>query len=85
MSDVCTPGSWVKSAVGGFGNKNNSDVNALILFNGFYYAGTTNITDGAEIWRTDKPYILPIPLDTRALLLILVTVFTLVLLTRSRS
>ena len=36
----------------GFGDANNTMVNALAYFNGYLYAGTNNSNAGAQIWRT---------------------------------
>jgi hypothetical protein len=39
----------------GFGNKNNAECSILIEFNGWLYAGTENIQNGCELWRTTDP------------------------------
>lgn len=39
----------------GFGNPDNTDVDCLISFNGWLYAGTTNVATGYEIWKFAGP------------------------------
>lgn len=43
----------VADADGGFGNQYNTGIGAgqTAVFNGYLYSGTTNMTDGAELWR----------------------------------
>lgn len=40
------------AVTGGVGNANNSEVASLAAFSGQLYAGTLNMTNGAEIWRS---------------------------------
>ena len=36
------------------GNPNNTNVSAMAEFNGDFYIGLRNITDGGEVWRTSN-------------------------------
>jgi hypothetical protein len=46
--------TWNKHADDGFGDVNNLGVLAMVIFDGYLYAGTVNDTAGAQIWRTDN-------------------------------
>ncbi|MCX8042584.1 MAG: hypothetical protein N3B18_00490 [Desulfobacterota bacterium] len=39
----------------GFGNANNTGVYSLVSFNGWLYAGTSNRTEGYEVWKLAGP------------------------------
>ena len=39
----------------GFGNPDNRSVMSLVSYNGWLYAGTTNIATGYEIWKLEGP------------------------------
>lgn len=39
----------------GFGNPDNTDVDCLTSFNGWLYAGTTNVATGYEVWKFAGP------------------------------
>lgn len=48
-----TDGStWKRVVQGGFGDANNTGVNAFAVFGGNLYAATTNETAGVQIWRS---------------------------------
>ncbi len=45
---------WVQVNINGFGERQNSDIEALIGWNGHLYAGTANWGgNGAQLWRTN--------------------------------
>ncbi|HEX6303591.1 MAG TPA: hypothetical protein VFZ76_05330 [Anaerolineales bacterium] len=43
---------WQQANENGFGDPDISEVSALVAFNGYLYAGTSNSTDGARIFRS---------------------------------
>ena len=43
---------WRQVNINGFGDRSNSAIQALEVFNGQLYAGATNFDSGASIWRT---------------------------------
>lgn len=45
--------NWKVACESGFGNPNNLAVFAMNVFNNHLYAGTTNIQEGFELWKTD--------------------------------
>jgi hypothetical protein len=45
-------GSWSESATGGFGDANNTAIDAINEFENNLYVTTYNSTDGAEMWRS---------------------------------
>jgi hypothetical protein len=48
-------GTWILNVTNGFGNMDNSVIQAMVEYKGCLYAGTTNENagvEGAEIWRT---------------------------------
>jgi hypothetical protein len=38
-------------ALNGFGNSKNDDIQSLLYFGSYLYAGTNNV-DGCQVWRT---------------------------------
>lgn len=58
-SDDPDNGKWQPASEPYFGNPNNMMVFALAEFNGFLYAGTGNIAEGFEVWKTDGEGELP--------------------------
>lgn len=44
--------AWQQVNSNGFGDAQNDEVSALAVFNGYLYAGTSNATDGALIYRS---------------------------------
>lgn len=46
-------GQWVRACEPHFGNRNNLSVFHMAEFNGYLYAGTMNIHEGFEVWKTD--------------------------------
>ena len=45
---------WQQVNLNGFGDKNNNSVQSLEVFNGKIYAGASNFTAGATIWRSSN-------------------------------
>lgn len=45
--------SWSQCNVDGFGDPDNADPDALVVFDGSLYVSVTNFAAGVEIWRTD--------------------------------
>jgi hypothetical protein len=82
FSSAGDPGTWMKSSAPGFGNPNNLDVPALLPFGSYYYASTTNTAEGCNVWRTDTPDQVFIPLDSSwyiiLILLSLLSIFQIV-------
>ncbi|MCB2180475.1 MAG: class I SAM-dependent methyltransferase [Desulfobulbaceae bacterium] len=52
-SDDPDNGSWQTACKPNFGNPNNVAVFDMAEFNGFLYAGTANVREGFEVWKTD--------------------------------
>lgn len=46
-------GEWVCACEPYFGNRNNISVFHMAEYNGYLYAGTMNIHEGFEVWKTD--------------------------------
>lgn len=46
-------GEWKLAADINFGDPNNLSVFQMCVFNGFLYAGTLNVQEGFQIWKTD--------------------------------
>jgi hypothetical protein len=44
---------WTQVSLPGFGNKDNSEIYDLAVFNGSLYASTINLNTGFEVWKTD--------------------------------
>ena len=52
-SDDPDNGSWQTACEPNFGNPNNVAVFDMAEFNGCLYAGTANVQEGFEVWKTD--------------------------------
>jgi SAM-dependent methyltransferase len=46
-------GKWENACEGNFGNPNNLAVFQMAVFNGYLYAGTLNVNEGFQLWKTD--------------------------------
>lgn len=46
-------GKWELACEPGFGNPNNHTVFQMSKFNGYLYAGTLNVNEGFQVWKTD--------------------------------
>jgi hypothetical protein len=44
--------NWAPMVIDGFADQDNVDITAFGSFNGMIYAGVTNLTSGAQIWRS---------------------------------
>nr|MBP7322494.1 methyltransferase domain-containing protein [Deltaproteobacteria bacterium] len=53
VSDDPDQGDWKLANPPDFGNPNNVAVFTMIAFGNYLYAGTTNIQEGFELWRTE--------------------------------
>jgi len=52
-SDDPGSGNWQDACQLDFGNPNNLTAFQMAIFNGFLYAGTMNVKEGFEVWKTD--------------------------------
>lgn len=52
-------GKWHLACEPGFRNPNNLTVFELCPFNGYLYAGTFNVNEGCEVWKTDAEGVPP--------------------------
>lgn len=46
--------TWTPVFTDGLGNPNNTNVSSMAEFNGDFYIGLRNLSDGGEVWRTSN-------------------------------
>ncbi len=46
--------AWTPVFTDGLGNSNNTNVSSMAEFNGYFYIGLRNVTEGGEVWRTSN-------------------------------
>ena len=53
VSDDPVNGGWEQACPPHFGDRGNRSVFAMSTFNSYLYAGTLNVADGFQLWKTD--------------------------------
>ena len=51
------PLNWSAEVPDGFGDTDNCAIGSMAAFNGTFYAGTVNTSEGCEVWRNDTVFI----------------------------